>query len=398
MLTVGEATEIIFQTVRPYPTEMLPLAQALGKVLREPVKADRDFPPFDRVTMDGIAINYDSWESARRVFQVQGTQTAGSIPMKLKGAEYCVEIMTGAVQPEGTDTVIRYEDFEIKDGQAHVAEVDVVRGQNIHPQGEDRKNGDELLSSGRLIEAPEIAVAASVGKAELLVSRQPRVAILSTGDELVEITAQPLPQQIRRSNGYLLQATLSPYVSEAIPMHLKDDPNLIRTKVEEILQDYDLVLLSGGVSKGKADYIPGVMEELGVKKHFHRIAQRPGKPLWFGTWQDETVIFALPGNPVSTFVGCVRYVLPWLKRSLGLPPAEPLQARLSEDFTFKPDLTYFLQVKAQTDGEGVLAAKPVVGHGSGDFANLLDANGFLELPRGKDLFRKGETYPYWPFR
>ena len=396
MITVAEATQLIAQTHRSYPAERVPLSAAKGRVLREPVRADRDFPPFDRVTMDGIAISYAGWQAGRRHFQVQGTQTAGSPPQQLLGPDACIEVMTGAVLPLGADTVIRYEDFEQQEGMAAVgAEGQVKQGQNVHPQGQDRSIGAELLSPGRLMGPPEIAVAASVGRAELLVTQHPTVAILSTGDELVPITATPLPQQIRRSNGSLLQATLAPYVAEAVSMHLEDDPMLIRQKVEETLRSYDLIVLSGGVSKGKADYIPGVMEELGVHKHFHRVAQRPGKPLWFGTWENETVIFALPGNPVSTFVGCVRYVLLWLRQSLGLAVKAPPMARLAQDFSFAPDLTYFLQVQAQPDGQGVWQAQPVAGHGSGDFANLLDANAFLELPQGREQFRAGESFSLW---
>lgn len=187
-----------------------------------------------------------------------------------------------------------------------------------------------------------------MGKAELRVSRAPRVAILSTGDELVPIEATPAPQQIRRSNGYLLQATLAPYVAEATPMHLPDDKALIRERVAEVFETYDVVLLSGGVSMGKADFIPAVMEELGVRRLFHKIRQRPGKPFWFGLWQEQTPVFALPGNPVSTFVGCTRYVLPWLRRHLGQPDAAPRFATLAEDYHFAPPLTYFLQVRVET--------------------------------------------------
>lgn len=237
-----------------------------------------------------------------------------------------------------------------------------------------------------------------MGKAELRVSRAPRVAILSTGDELVPIEATPAPQQIRRSNGYLLQATLAPYVAEATPMHLPDDKALIRERVAEVFETYDVVLLSGGVSMGKADFIPAVMEELGVRRLFHKIRQRPGKPFWFGLWQEQTPVFALPGNPVSTFVGCTRYVLPWLRRHLGQPDAAPRFATLAEDYHFAPPLTYFLQVRVETTPEGQCLARPVPGHGSGDFANLLDANAFLELPAERSQFQAGEVLPMLAFR
>lgn len=398
LISVTEAYEQILGTAQLMPTETVPLPQARGRVLREAVQADRAFPPFDRVTMDGIAIAHEGYVAGRRRFKVQGVQQAGMPQQQLIAPDHCIEVMTGAMLPLGTDTVIRYEDLASAEGETTITVEGVKRGQNVHDRGTDRQAGQILIEPGCLITAPEIAVAASVGQAQLQVSRLPRVAILSTGDELVPIEATPGPQQIRRSNGYLLQATLAPYVAEAAPMHLKDDKALIRERVSEILASYDVVILSGGVSMGKADYIPAVMEELGVKRLFHKIKQRPGKPLWFGLWEDRKPIFALPGNPVSTFVGCTRYALPWLRRSLGLPEAKPSYATLSEDYHFAPPLTYFLQVRLETTPEGHMLAYPVPGHGSGDFANLLDATAFMELPAERDQFQAGETFQIFSFR
>lgn len=398
MITVTEALAHILSTAQPAPTEMVDLAQARGRVLRQAVRADRAFPPFDRVTMDGIALAYDGFAAGRRSFAVQGLQQAGMPQQQLIGPDHCIEIMTGAMLPLGADTVIRYEDLEMAEGVATLTVEALTRGNHVHDQGTDRQAGQVLMAPGAQIGPPEIAVAASVGQVQLSVSRAPRVAILSTGDELVPVEATPGPQQIRRSNGYLLQATLAPYVAEAIPMHLPDDKAHIRAQVADILQSYDVVLLSGGVSMGKADYIPAVMEELGVQRLFHKIRQRPGKPLWFGLWQERTPIFALPGNPVSTFVGCTRYVLPWLRRHLGLPDAAPQYATLGQAYRFAPPLTYFLQVRLETTPQGQYLAHPVPGHGSGDFANLLDATAFLELPAERSDFQAGEAFPVFAFR
>jgi molybdopterin molybdotransferase len=397
LISVTEAYKQVLDTAQPMPIEMVSLPQARGRVLREAVHADRAFPPFDRVTMDGIAIAHAGYVAGRRRFKVQGVQQAGMPQQQLIAPDHCLEVMTGAVLPLGTDTVIRYEDLNTQSGETTLTVEKVERGQNVHDMGTDRKAGEILIEPGRLIAAPEIAVAASVGKAQLAVSRLPRVAILSTGDELVPVEATPEPQQIRRSNDYLLQAALAPYVAEAVAIHLRDDKALIRERVSEVLAHYDVVILSGGVSMGKADYIPAVMEELGVKRLFHKIRQRPGKPLWFGLWEDRKPIFALPGNPVSTFVGCTRYALPWLRRSLGMPEAKPMYASLSEDYHFAPALTYFLQVRLETTTEGRMLAHPVPGHGSGDFANLLDATAFMELPPERDDFQRGETFRIFPF-
>jgi molybdopterin molybdotransferase len=398
VISVAEAIRQVLETAHPFEVVTVPLDQALGCVLRAPVQADRDFPPFDRVTMDGIAIAYAAFAAGRRGFQVQSLQQAGMPQQTLGSPEQCIEVMTGAQMPLGADTVIRYEDVNLAHGEATVSVEGVTLHQNVHDQGTDRQAGQRLIAPGCLIGAPEIAVAASVGHAQLAVSRRPRVVILSTGDELVPVEATPGPQQIRRSNGHLLQATLAPYVAEAVSMHLKDDKALIRERVREALATYDVVLLSGGVSMGKADFIPAVMEELGVNRLFHRIQQRPGKPLWFGLWQGQVPIFALPGNPVSTFVGCIRYVLPWLRRSLCYPEPPPTFATLTEDYSFAAPLTYFLQIRLAPNDQGHLLATPVPGHGSGDFANLLDANAVMELPAEQDHFRAGDRYQVFPFR
>ena len=180
-------------------------------------------------------------------------------------------------------------------------------------------------------------------------------------------------------------------------IHIPDDPEITRQKISECLQNYDVIILSGGISMGKFDYIPKALEELSVKKLFHKVQQRPGKPFWFGTNDNGVVVFALPGNPVSTFMCLYRYMMPWLKASMGLPFSENKHAILNTDFSFAPALQYFLQVKLNLDSEGHLLAEPVEGNGSGDFANLLDTDAFMELPLERNNFAKGEVHRIWPF-
>jgi molybdopterin molybdotransferase len=177
--------------------------------------------------------------------------------------------------------------------------------------------------------------------------------------------------------------------------HLRDNKEILSSSLKEILDNHDVVILSGGVSKGKFDFIPDVMEDLGIKKLFHQVSQRPGKPFWFGTG-NRKVVFALPGNPVSTYMCFYRYVKPWLLKSLGVTERLP-QAILSADFAFKPALTYFLQVRIAYES-GKLMAHPDAGGGSGDFANLKNIDGFLELPLGGSSFKAGEVFPFIPFR
>ena len=215
--------------------------------------------------------------------------------------------------------VIRYEDLDIKDGIATIQVEELKYRQNIHEQGEDRKQGDLIVSPPLRLSSAEIGVAATTGKAMIKVAQLPKAMIISTGDELVEIDEQPLAHQIRRSNVHRLKATLNNWGLEVDTAHLLDDEAIIIQKLEKILNDYQIVIMSGGVSKGKFDFIPTALEKLGVKKLFHRIAQRPGKPFWFGKAPNGSVIFALPGNPVSSFMCTHKYFHPWLISSLGLP-------------------------------------------------------------------------------
>lgn len=391
MISVNEATQMVLATCPALPTEKVALENAAGRVLAEDVRADRHFPPYDRVTMDGIAIRYSAWEAGRRTFRIAGTQLAGEPPAMLRQEDTAIEVMTGAVLPEGADTVVPYEDVNIEHGQATLI-TPLRPGQNIHMSGSDQRQGTVLLKKGTYVGPAATAVLATVGAAFPLVFMPPKVAIVATGDELVPVASQPLPHQIRSSNSQALAAALAPWHIKAGIFHLRDDRAQLELEVSKLLESYDALLLSGGVSKGKADYLPEALESAGVKKMFHRVAQKPGKPLWFGTKAAGKFVFAFPGNPVSTFMCFHRYFLPWLRKSLCLPPAEEF-AKLGSDFKFQPSLTYFLQVNASPAESGEVWALPRAGGGSGDLANLLFANAFLELPANKTEFRKGEVFP-----
>ena len=239
-----------------------------------------------------------------------------------------------------------------------------------------------------------------MGKTEVQVARMPKIAVIATGDELVNIDQTPEPHQIRKSNVHAMVTDLQARGFPVEDFHFIDDQESLRQGLKAITDFFDVVVMSGGVSKGKFDYIPGILEELGVEKQFHFVRQRPGKPFWFGRYKKTAgggVVFALPGNPVSTFVGLYRYVIPFLYRSAGLEPAI-VRAKLEEEFSFKPDLTYFLQVKLRYDDQGTLLARPVPGLGSGDLANLLDADGLLELPTGCEVFKKGQVFLCYKYR
>jgi molybdopterin molybdotransferase len=397
MITVEEAEKIILDQVTDYGAEIVPFEMALGRVLAEDIKADRDLPPFNRVTMDGIAINFDAIENGVSTFRIKATQAAGDQPVDIGEHYECVEIMTGAVLPASSDTVIRYEDLELRAGLATLVTSEIKRGQNIHYKGKDKKKNDIVASIGQLVTPAIIGLVASVGETELRVKKLPRIVILSSGDELVEVEDTPSPHQIRRSNGYTVRAVLKQHGVDADVLHIPDNPGVIKTQLKNCLENYDVLLLSGGVSMGKFDYIPKALEELKVNLLFHKVQQRPGKPFWFGKHPDGNLVFAFPGNPVATFMCLHRYFLPWLNAALGNQTKSPLSAVLDSRYSFPLALKCFLQVRLYYNEYCQLMATPLEGNGSGDFANLADTDAFMELPMEKNLFKRGEVFKVWKF-
>ncbi len=396
MVSVSEASTIVLKNLFKPSVETIPAADAVNRVLAERVAADRDFPPFDRVTMDGIAIRFRDWEDGKRQFPVEGIQAAGEEQKFLKNSGSCLEVMTGAVLPGETDTVIRYEDLQMAGGVASVSEVKVMKGQNIHRQGNDAAAESILMEAGTMLSPAEIALLAAVGKSKVAVFSLPRAAIISSGDELVPVDASPLPHQIRRSNTFAIQAAMRTLGWKGDTFHLADDKDEMLVAMKEIIDSYEVIIVSGGVSKGKFDFVPEVLEENGIQRLFHRVNQRPGKPFWFGIGLNGPTVFALPGNPVSTYMCFYRYIKPWLLESVGLKCMTTV-AILARDFSFSDNLTYFLQVSVRNES-GKLMAYPAPGGGSGDFANLKDVTGFLELPANISAFAAGDVFPYIPFR
>ena len=411
MISVQEAKNIILNNTQDFETEEIPFIQSVGRILKEGIVADRDFPPFNRIAMDGIAINFSYFKRGQRNFNIEGIQPAGSEQLTMQKSENCIEVMTGAVLPNNCDTVIRYEDVIINNGIATIT-VDVIKDkQNIHVKGSDKTQKQLLIPKNVVVSPAEIGVLATAGKSIVKVAKQPKVMIISTGDELVAVHENPLAHQIRRSNVYTLVALLKELNIFSETAHITDDKTILKEKINNYLQQYDVLLFSGAVSKGKFDFLPEVLNELGVKKLFHKVTQRPGKPFWFGTSdavniseqhvyqnkKNKTVVFAFPGNPVSTFVNCLVYFYPWYKNSVGIS-SEDKTAILNEDVTFKPNLTYFLQVKI-TNNNGQLLATPIKGNGSGDLTSLTEADGFLELPQTEEtLFKKGSIFPVIKYR
>ncbi len=398
MITAQEAIELIRSTKKDFGIEKLPLSKCIGRTLKEEWHTDRELPPYDRVSMDGIAIHFASFSSGQKEYKIEEIAPAGRAQLSLTDPTFCIEVMTGSILPKGCDTVIRYEDIRLQNGTATILIEEIKEKQNVHFRGSDLAKGTLVVEKDTVLSSAEIGIAASIGKSDCTVARLPKVMIISTGDELVPITSEPLAHQIRRSNVHQLHAALSQKNIYADTTHLNDNKAVIQNKLSRYLNQYDAIILSGGVSKGKFDYLPEVFKELHIKKLFHKIRQRPGKPFWFGQYRDQCTIFALPGNPISSFLCLHKYFFYWLDLSLtGTPPRYPI-AILTDDVIFSKELDYFLEVQITYSDNGEIQATPIKGNGSGDLSNLVNADAFIELPMGKNKFIKGEAYTIIPYR
>ena len=391
MLEPGQADELIGQQLQCLPIESLPLAQCAGAVLRENIYAERDQPPFDRVAMDGIALDSGAVRAGARTLRIQATQAAGDPPLALAERGACIEVMTGAVVPSGCDSVVPVEQITITGGDAQLAsEIDVEPWQNVHRRGSDSRQGALLLTAGVELRAPEVAIAASAGMARVRVSSQPMLAVISTGNELIEPGEPILPHQVRRSNAYAIAAALRRHGFQRVADdHIADDIVELRRRLKFHLETHDVLVLSGGVSMGKLDLVPRALGDLGVRTVFHKVAQRPGKPMWFGVASSGAAVFALPGNPVSSFVCLTRYVLPALFVAMGRTQTPPERMALAAPVNVTTDLTFFMPVRVEVDDWGRAWAVPSPTNGSGDFTSLAGTDGFVELPPGPNAYPKG---------
>ncbi len=394
MLTPAEAEAAIAAALVPVSQETAPLATCAGRILRTALRAERDAPPFDRVAMDGIAFRFDGDRSR---FRVAGVQAAGIPALRLASPEDCFEVMTGAVLPTGCDTVVPVEQLAIVDGEARLLDGAAPEPwRHVHRQASDARSGDLLLESGTRLGGPELAIAASAGLAGLPVSRMPRIAVISTGDELVEPGAPILAHQVRRSNAYGLAASLA--LAGFAPLsvqHLPDREDTLATALGDALERHDILVLSGGVSAGRFDHVPAVLATVGVRRAFHGIAQRPGRPMWFGSGPAGQAVFALPGNPVSVLVCLTRYVIPAIGRLVGAPVQSPPTVALAREFAFDKRLAFFLPVKLGYDLQGRTLAEPRPTGGSGDFIALAGTDGFVELPCGPAHHPAGLSVPLY---
>lgn len=396
MISVEDAIAIIRQHRYKGIEECIALNQSIGRMLAQEVRADRDFPPFDRVSMDGIAVSWDDVMDGIRHFRREAKQFAGEAKRERKGERgTCIETATGAIAPGNCDLIIPYEHLDENDGVFTLTEGHQYRRwQNVHKQGSDQHRGDLLISANTPIGMPELTSLATVGHSRVVVIKRPRVAVISTGDELVDVSSVPATHQIRRSNHMTIASILGPAIADLSSFHLNDDATAMTDWLHEEIPNYDLLVFSGGVSMGKKDYLPKVLRDVGIQEHFHKVNQRPGKPLWFGTGAN-TAVFGLPGNPVSTAVCASHYVRETFLSELF--HSDQITASLSEEISFLPSLSLFQPV-ILTSTDGGLVISPKKNHGSGDLASLLGTHGYILLPATRTTFNAGEQFHYVPWK
>jgi len=384
------ADEAIRRHMPQLSSELRPLSQCVGRILRQEVRAERDNPPFDRVCMDGIALKRAAVEQGVRRFTVQATQAAGSAPLTLQGEDFAIEVMTGAVLPHNSDVVVPLEEYSLGDGAVTLSEnAKVTHYRNVQRQGEEGPSGAVMLQSGALLGAPEIAVAASAGLSRLQVSADPAFMIIATGDELIEPGEPIAAHQVRSSNAYAMTATLRGRGFQRIGNdHIVDDGAKLNERLALHLATHDVLILSGGVSMGKFDLVPKALRDLGVREVFHRVAQRPGRPLWFGIGPEGQAVFGLPGNPVSTLVCLIRYIVPALNAAAGAARFSQERLALSAPISVDVPLALFMPVTSVADEWGRFWAKPRPTNTSGDYISLIGTDGFIELPAGPNTYPK----------
>jgi molybdopterin molybdotransferase len=399
VLSFPEARRVVEEqarTLHPGPAELAPLLRSRGRVLAEDIFADRDFPPFPRAARDGYAVRGADLATVPATLKVIGEVRAGT---RLAGpplaAREAAEIMTGAPVPAGADAVVMVE-YTARHGENVEVERSVSAGENVVPTGSEARAGQLLLPRGTRMGFAEIAVAAGVGKAQVHIYRPPRVGILSTGDELVDVDAHPGAEQIRNSNSYSLAAQVEAAGAEPVRLPIApDDAVVLRHLIEEGLA-LDLLLLTGGVSMGKYDLVEPVLTEFDAEFFFTGAQIQPGRPVVFGRARPEsagkaTYFFGLPGNPVSTMVTFEIFVRPLLDALSGAAPGKLrfLQARLAAEVRTKTGLTRFLPGRLSGEFDRT-EVELVRWQGSGDVAAMARANCFLVVPPDRERLAAGE--------
>jgi molybdopterin molybdotransferase len=384
MISPDEALRLVLDAATPLPPVALPLADALDLILAEPVASDRDDPPFDRAMMDGYAVRL---AGAGRSSLVIGEIAAGSSFASSLDDGQAIEIMTGAPCPPGTEAVVPKEDVR-REANRVMLPAAIRPQQNIAPRASVCRAGQTILEPGTAVTPLVIGVLASAGRAQVSAIPRPHIAIVTTGEELVSETDWPGAAQIRDSNGPMLAAMASRLgLAEIHLAHARDTPDDLRAALDAA-DDADAIVLTGGVSAGKYDIVPGVLAERGARHVFHKVAQKPGKPFLFAVRERPTrssfgppqLFFGLPGNPLACHLCFHRYVAAAVRKMTGLPPASPpLAGRLTEPFSVTGPRVLFQLARAERNDGGDWLLTALRGRGSADLINPAAANALIRL-------------------
>lgn len=390
MLEVAAAHAIVLAQTRPRPAAPTQLTrETLGRVLAADILADRDSPPFTKSLRDGYAVRAADCPTGNVDLRLLGAVAAGAVFEQPVGPGEAVAITTGAPIPAGADAVVMQEDTEpLPPDQVRIRETSVRPGQHILPRGREMTTGEVVLPAGAVLTPVTLGLCATVGRTQAEVFPAPRLTVIATGSELVEPGIEPQPGQIRNSNGPMLLAQAQQ--AGAIPTGggiVRDDPAHLREQVRHALTTADVVVLAGGVSVGRHDHVPAVLRELGVEIHFHTIRMKPGKPLLFGTLGD-VLVFGLPGNPVSAFVGFELFVKPAVRKLSGhaVPGPRILSLPLAESFSTHGDRPTYHPAAITAEQQ----VRPLPWFGSPDLRGLLTATGFLIVPPGSHGLHPGQ--------
>jgi molybdopterin molybdotransferase len=384
MLSIAEARAKVLAAAQPLASEDVPLEQTLGRVLAEDVRSDGDLPPFDSSAMDGFAV----LAGPAAELSIVGESRAGR-PAELGLASgEAIRISTGALVPDGADAVVPIERVEVQDGRVRVP--DTASGANVRRAGEDVRSGQPVMAAGRELGPAELGVLAALGRASVRCGSVPRVAVLVTGDELVEPGEPLAPGQIRNSNSYAIAAQATRAGAQVVRRAVvRDDRSATEAVLEAALSTADVVCVSGGVSVGPHDHVKPALAALGVDELFWRVALKPGKPTWFGS-RDGKLVFGLPGNPVSAMVTFHLFVRPALRVLAGAEPADTrVRAILDTPLPRTPnrDEVVRCRLEARDDGWHVT---PTGSQGSHVLSSMLDADAFALVPAGEGGLAAGE--------
>lgn len=401
MLTVPQALQAVLSVVTRMPAVRVPLADALGCTAAEPVACDLDMPPWDKSIVDGYAVRAADAPGPDVRLAVVGQVPAGRMPDCSVGPGQAVKIMTGAPVPPGADAVVMVEKTRAvadPDGDAVELSGPLKPGQNIAPRGLDVRAGTVVVPAGAVLTAARIGALAAAGAAQPLVFARPRVAVLATGDEIVEVSARPTGAQIRNSNSHSLAAQVR---TAGCPVEVfppaADEAAAFRAAAAEALSRSEVLILSGGVSMGDYDLVPGVLAEMGVTIRAHKVAVKPGKPFLLGTAPGGKLVFGLPGNPVSTFVCFELFVRPALRAMTGHPqPVTPeVSAATLTALAANGDRQTYLPAALVREGGG-LRVRKLDGKGSADLFTLAEADALIVRPINAPAAAEGDMVPVLP--